>query len=63
MTQSHGLPQPLLWSQLRDISIRTDEGAKRGTPQCWQVWHKPTIQSKARRNQLKVSAVTLYLND
>jgi hypothetical protein len=47
MTQSHGLPQPLSWSQLRDISIRTDEGAKRGTPQCWQVWHKPTIQSKA----------------
>jgi hypothetical protein len=33
MTQSHGLPQPLSWSHIRDISIRIDEGAKRGTPQ------------------------------
>lgn len=33
MTQSHGLPQPSSWSQLRDIAIRIDEGAKRGTPQ------------------------------
>ena len=28
-----GLPQPLvMWSQLRDISIRIDEDAERGTP-------------------------------
>jgi hypothetical protein len=33
MTQSHGLPQPHSWSHIRDIAIRIDEGAKRGTPQ------------------------------
>jgi len=46
MTQSHGLPQPLSWSQLRDISIRTDEGAKRGTPQLLEVCHKKCFLSK-----------------
>ena len=46
MTYSHGLPQPSSWSQLRDISIRIDEGAKRGTPQCWQFWHKSRTPTK-----------------
>ena len=46
MTQSHGLPQPLSWSHIRDISIRIDEGAKRGTPQCAGFWHKTTLLAK-----------------
>jgi hypothetical protein len=46
MTQSHGLPQPHSWSHIRDISIRIDEGAKRGTPQLLEVCHKKCFLSK-----------------
>jgi hypothetical protein len=48
MTQSHGLPQPHSWSHIRDISIRTDEGAKRGTPQCQGFWHKKPFSPKIK---------------
>ena len=46
MTQSHGLPQPHSRSHIRDIFIRIDEGAKRGTPQCTGFWHKKSLVTK-----------------